>query len=287
MIAKNAVRVAVPVKLARLRVWVDKGRHWSGVDRLVLWALSVEPCTAGELAKVARIPSRLITEIVLRMMRFGWIEFAAAPKGAAFRATEAGREVVETFETLPPVTRRTSRRISFAMEPFAWPRIARVPAPCLGQHELLFVAKALFGLQVLRDFKLKRMLLRGVYLASCERIVERLIENVGRRPCGFAIRIDVAAHVSILGRHPAITPDRSPGHPAPPVPASTNYRTAGDSSATPPARCQSRGRYLPISSQASPQRWTRAITSCQSDARDGKLRSVYRDKYGPRTRMAA
>jgi cardiolipin synthase len=120
MTAKNAVRVAVPVKLARLRVWVDKGRHWSGVDRLVLWALSVEPCTAGELAKIARIPSRLITEIVLRMMRFGWIEFAAAPKGAAFRATEAGREVVETFETLPPVTRRTSRRISFAMEPFAW-----------------------------------------------------------------------------------------------------------------------------------------------------------------------
>ena len=39
MTVKNAVRVAVPVKLARLRVWVDKGRHWSGVDRLVLWAL--------------------------------------------------------------------------------------------------------------------------------------------------------------------------------------------------------------------------------------------------------
>jgi hypothetical protein len=120
MTVKNAVRVAVPVKLARLSVWVDKGRHWSGVDRLVLWALAVQPRTAGELAVVARIPARLITEIVLRMMRFGWIEFAAAPKGAAFRATEAGREVVETFETLPPVTRRTPRRISFAMEPFAW-----------------------------------------------------------------------------------------------------------------------------------------------------------------------
>jgi cardiolipin synthase len=120
MSGKNAVRVAVPVKLARLRVWVDKGRHWSGVDRLILWALAVEPCTAGELAKVARIPARLITEMILRMMRFGWVELAAAPKGASFRATEAGREVVETFETLPPVTRRVPRRISFAMEPFAW-----------------------------------------------------------------------------------------------------------------------------------------------------------------------
>jgi cardiolipin synthase len=120
MTAKNAVRVAVPVELARLRVWVDKGRHWSGVDRLVLWALAEQPRTAGELAVVARIPARLITEMVLRMMRFGWIELAAAPKGASFRATDAGREVLETFETLPPVTRRTPRRISFVMEPFAW-----------------------------------------------------------------------------------------------------------------------------------------------------------------------
>lgn len=120
MSGHNAVRVAVPVKLARLRVWVDKGRHWSGVDRLILWALAVEPSTAGELAKVARIPARLITEIILRMMRFGWVELAAAPKGASFRTTEAGREVVETFETLPPVTRRVARRVSFSMEPFAW-----------------------------------------------------------------------------------------------------------------------------------------------------------------------
>ena len=120
MSAKNAVRVAVPVKLARLRVWVDKGRHWSGVDRLILWALAVEPSTASELAKTARIPARLITEIILRMMRFGWVELAAAQRGASFRATEAGREVVETFETLPPVTRRVARRVSFSMEPFAW-----------------------------------------------------------------------------------------------------------------------------------------------------------------------
>jgi hypothetical protein len=98
MSGHNAVRVAVPVKLARLRVWVDKGRHWSGVDRLILWALAVEPSTAGELAKVARMPARLITEVILRMMRFGWVELAAAPKGASFRTTDAGREVVETFE---------------------------------------------------------------------------------------------------------------------------------------------------------------------------------------------
>ena len=115
----SAIRVAVPVKLARLKVWVDKGRHWSAVDKLILWSLVHQPRSAAELADEADIPARLIIEIILRMMRFGWFEFAAAPNGASFRATDAGRQVIETFETLPPMTRRTSRRVSFVMEPVA------------------------------------------------------------------------------------------------------------------------------------------------------------------------
>ena len=116
----GAIRVAIPVKLARLKARVEKGRHWSGADKLVLWALSQRPRSASELAAEAEMPARLITEIVLRMMRFGWIEFAADSAGSAFRATEAGREVIETFETLPPMTRPTSRRVSFVLEPVAW-----------------------------------------------------------------------------------------------------------------------------------------------------------------------
>jgi cardiolipin synthase A/B len=112
MTTMSAIRVAVPVKLARLKVWVDKGRHWSAVDKLILWSLAQKPWSGAELADEAGIPARLVIEIILRMMRFGWIEFAAGPSGASFRATEAGREVIETFETLPPMTRRSSRRVS-------------------------------------------------------------------------------------------------------------------------------------------------------------------------------
>lgn len=120
MTGKTAIRVAVPVKLARLKVWVDKGRYWSAVDKLILWALAQKSRSAAELSVQAGIPARLITEIILRMMRFGWIEFSAGPSGSSFRATEAGREAIETFETLPPMTRRTSRRVSFVLEPVAW-----------------------------------------------------------------------------------------------------------------------------------------------------------------------
>ena len=55
--------------------------------------LPSNPARPASLRRLQRIPARLITEIILRMMRFGWVELAAAPKGASFRATEAGREV--------------------------------------------------------------------------------------------------------------------------------------------------------------------------------------------------
>jgi len=119
MADKSAVRVAVPVKLARFRVWVDKGRHWSAVDRLILWALAQSPRTASDLGALACIPTRIVTEVILRMMRFGWVELAATQGAVLFRATETGRDAIETFETLPPVIRRVPRRISFTMEPFS------------------------------------------------------------------------------------------------------------------------------------------------------------------------
>jgi cardiolipin synthase len=112
------VRVAVPVKVARLRMWVDKGNDWSAVDRLILWALTEKAQNSQDLAQVAKIPARLLNGIILRLMHAGWVELAATPKGVGFRATEAGREAVEAFEILPVVFRNLPRRLSFVVEPF-------------------------------------------------------------------------------------------------------------------------------------------------------------------------
>jgi phosphatidylserine/phosphatidylglycerophosphate/cardiolipin synthase-like enzyme len=113
------VRVAVPIKIARLRAWVEKGRNWNAVDRLMLWALSERPRTAQALAVEAKIPSRLVNEIVLKLMRAGWVELSATPTGVAFRATETGASVVKDLDTLPALSRQVSRRLSFVIEPFA------------------------------------------------------------------------------------------------------------------------------------------------------------------------
>lgn len=53
------VRVAVPLRIARMRVWVDKGNDWSAVDRLILWALTREPRTSIDLAEITNVPARL------------------------------------------------------------------------------------------------------------------------------------------------------------------------------------------------------------------------------------
>ena len=111
-------RIVVPVKVARLRVHVEKGRHWTAVDQLVLWALAARPRNSETLSAELMIPRRVVNEIILNLMRAGWVELAATPNGLAFRATEDGQEVFREFDTLPAVTRPVSRPLSFVIEPF-------------------------------------------------------------------------------------------------------------------------------------------------------------------------
>jgi cardiolipin synthase len=113
------VRVAVPLRIARMRVWVDKGNNWSAVDRLILWALTKEPRTSIDLADITHVPARLINSVILRLMHAGWVELAAGSSGVGFRATELGQEALEYGDVLPIVPRRTSRRLTFTVEPFS------------------------------------------------------------------------------------------------------------------------------------------------------------------------
>jgi cardiolipin synthase len=114
----STCRVAVPVKLARLRVRIEKGRHWTAVDHLILWALAANPRTSQTIAGELGVPARLVNEIVLNLMRAGWVELAATPGGLAFRATDDGASAVRDFDSLPEVTRPVSRPLSFLIEPF-------------------------------------------------------------------------------------------------------------------------------------------------------------------------
>ena len=109
------VRVVIPVWLARLRVVVDSGIHWSPVDRLLLWALEQEPRTPTALAEAAVLPPRLVNEIVFKLMRFGWAELV--PDGRAVRPTMAGLRALHVPDGLPSIAWPDERSVRAVIEP--------------------------------------------------------------------------------------------------------------------------------------------------------------------------
>ena len=107
--------VIIPVWYATLRLHLDKGRQWSVVEHLLLHALSERARSVPDLVSAASLPRRLVIEIVIRLMRVGWVELISMKDHYEFRATSAGVNVVK-LDSLPAVTRPTSRHASFAID---------------------------------------------------------------------------------------------------------------------------------------------------------------------------
>lgn len=84
------VRVAVPVLHGRRRFHFDKGRPWSIIEHLLLVALINNAATAGELAERGNIPQRVVIEVLIRLMRAGWVEILQRATGVSFQATQKG-----------------------------------------------------------------------------------------------------------------------------------------------------------------------------------------------------
>jgi cardiolipin synthase A/B len=108
--------VAIPVKRMSAKVVLEKGRSWSAVDELVLWALSRAPMSATALAEEADLPRRVLIEIIIRMMRFRLVEAVLVEGAPAFQVTEYGSNVVTSGSEIPTSKRRMSRNVSFVVD---------------------------------------------------------------------------------------------------------------------------------------------------------------------------
>ena len=98
MSGKNAVRVAVPVKLARLGYGLTRDAIGAPLTASSSGHLLSNPPRLASLRRLHRIPARLITEIILRMMRFGWVSLLlrrrarhSAPQRLAVRSIETSK----------------------------------------------------------------------------------------------------------------------------------------------------------------------------------------------------
>ena len=109
------VKVAIPVFRGKRKFFLDKGRPWSVVEHLILAALAETPRSAAEVAKEGRLPHRLVIEVVIRLMRAGWVELNETSKGSSFRATSAGRKAAGLDE-LPSAPKRMSRWMNFVID---------------------------------------------------------------------------------------------------------------------------------------------------------------------------
>jgi cardiolipin synthase len=110
------VIVAVPILRVSARVILEKGRGWSAVDELILWALSRQPRSAGMLASEVDLPRRVILEIVFRMMRFRLVEVLLVDGTPAFRATAYGFAIVSGGDEIPTLKKKLSRKVSFVAD---------------------------------------------------------------------------------------------------------------------------------------------------------------------------
>lgn len=107
--------VLIPVFHGALYVRVDKGERWSDVEHLLLFALTNDQHTIGELTQLSRLPASLVSEAIVRLMRAGWVELLETNDQICFQASAGGRLVAQK-DSLPGIPREASRTLRFVID---------------------------------------------------------------------------------------------------------------------------------------------------------------------------
>lgn len=111
----SSVRVAVPLFRGKRRFHLEKGRRWSVAEHIVLARLAEQACSANEVAQEGRIHRRLALEMLIRLMKAGWVELRPDSRGTVFQASPAGIAAASRAE-LPVIARPLSRWMNFLVD---------------------------------------------------------------------------------------------------------------------------------------------------------------------------
>lgn len=106
--------IAIPVFHLSCKVGIDKGRAWSVVEELLLWAVAESPRTIDELVASSSLPRTLVVASLARMMRFRLVEISVTAGSARFGASSVGTALATG--TLPYFPKRISRRVGFVVD---------------------------------------------------------------------------------------------------------------------------------------------------------------------------
>jgi cardiolipin synthase A/B len=112
----SAVRVAIPVYKGKRRFHLDKGRPWSVVEHMMLAALARRGAqSAATLAADSALSHRLVLEVLIRLMRAGWVQVSQGKEGLLFSVTTQGASLVGR-EELPNSPKRITRWMTFVID---------------------------------------------------------------------------------------------------------------------------------------------------------------------------
>lgn len=111
-----SVLIAIPVFRIACKVGIDRGRVWSVVDELILWAITRQSKSINALAESADLPPQMIIASIARLMRFRLVEITVSEGSIAFRASPFGFKSVSSGNPLPFYPKRISRRVSFVID---------------------------------------------------------------------------------------------------------------------------------------------------------------------------
>lgn len=94
----TTTRVLLPVLKGKIFFVVDKGRHWSVVEHMLLEALVRSQWTTEDLSREGQLPRRVVIECIVRLMRAGWVELAIDGGAVKFRGTRLGAAAVANVD---------------------------------------------------------------------------------------------------------------------------------------------------------------------------------------------
>lgn len=111
----KTVKVFLPVLKGRISFIVDRGRHWSVVEHLLLDALTRREWSTSALAEHGKLPRRVVIEALVRLMRAGWVELSVEKGDVNFRATEIGKMAAKHNE-LPKFSDLQKRPTNYILD---------------------------------------------------------------------------------------------------------------------------------------------------------------------------
>lgn len=107
--------ILLPLYKGAANLRIEKGEQWSDIEHIVLFTLLDENRTLQRLKELTNLSQSMLIEILIRLMRAGWIEMLEQRPSMYFCMTDYGRGVVEK-EKLPAFTKEINKTVHFAID---------------------------------------------------------------------------------------------------------------------------------------------------------------------------